>query len=401
MENNHGTKFKHMVIGHSQLKNMEKYKFEDQPDINFHIDFKSISGGKAPQLAKIIKEEIMLSPDPLRISAVIWQNSILDLSIQEMEDIVLDMEAFLRDYPSHRVAFPECQYVPKLERYWDKIAQLNTILNKYNLRQGFNSYPLHKTTMQYSKQKKSLVVRQSSYKEFNDALKKHGAGQVDDIGQLGYHIDEGAPKTRYAQHIRRFHKNGFNDMNPSARSYDQPKRSSTIFFGRNPVNKMKNPKAADARMVINKIRADKELEKRADSEDWAKKKQSTADKVQTPSFDVSYRAEEWLQYGNERGYINTLMQARGLKKAQVDNSPINNSDDKRSSEEEKRVKKRKKKTEEEKRKRKKVEEKRKRKKKAKKFESSSSSTSSSSTSSSSTSSEEEEKGKKKKKHKRN
>ena len=133
MENNHGTKFKHMVIGHSQLKNMEKYKFEDQPDINFHIDFKSISGGKAPQLAKIIKEEIMLSPDPLRISAVIWQNSILDLSIQEMEDIVLDMEAFLRDYPSHRVAFPECQYVPKLERYWDKIAQLNTILNKYNL----------------------------------------------------------------------------------------------------------------------------------------------------------------------------------------------------------------------------------------------------------------------------
>lgn len=173
-----------------------------------------------------------------------------------MENTVLDMERFMINYPSNRVAFPECQYVPQLELHWDKIAKLNTILNDYNLRQSFNSYSLHETTMQFSKQKKSLVVRQSRYREFNDDLKKAGHSTNQDFSNLGYHIDEGAPKTMFVQHIRKLHKYGFNDGEISGESSNnsryQHKISSTIFVARNLINKMKDPKTVDARISSTK-----------------------------------------------------------------------------------------------------------------------------------------------------
>ena len=391
MANSNKLEFKHMVIGHSQLQNMEKYRFENKPEINFQIDFISVADGKAPQLVEMIKEEIRHASQPLRISGIIWQNSICDLSTQTMEDIVLDIEDFLKDYPSHRVALPECQYAPQLEQYWDKIARLNTILDDYNLRQGFNSYSLHKTTMQYSKQKKSLVVRQSSYREFNNALRYQKSSKTPESNQLGFYIDEGAPKTRYAQHIRKFHKYGFNDsiaiVGPSAGSWHPHKRSSTIFFARNPVNKMKDPKTADARLIINKIKSTENHDSHREeafkasmnnekndepigidfeetgrnaealeetlSEGEEKEDKQTSSSSETCSeliADRQLKAHKWLKYGEKNGMLKALKMTikkrvkRGLKKKYARRSPSSSSSStSSSSSEEERRRKRKKK----------------------------------------------------------
>lgn len=322
MEN--GEEVQHLVIGHSQIRHLEDYDFSDQPEINFHIDFICVGGGLAPDLIRIIKEKLTQANKPMRISAIIWQNSNWDISVQQVEEMVWDMEQFLKVYPFHRVAFPECQFVPQQERIWDKIARINSVLEKYNQRQGFSRYPLNKVTMQYSKQKKSLVVRQTSYREYNDAIRANphlGDEAGDTYNQLGYHIDEGAPKRRYAQHIRKFHRYGFNDHNPRPRiPSPEPERSSRIFFARNPVNKMKSPKVVDARMVINKIKSDKtRQEQETHSTDNSGPDLSKSRTVQPAilpemaegSSNSQKRMslvgfDEWMTKGEDSGYLNIV-----------------------------------------------------------------------------------------------
>ena len=191
-------RMKHIVIGHSQVKNLQNYSFPEKPDLNFQIEFRYISGGKAPELIELVKKEIISAVQPLRITAIVWQNSNWNITISEVENIVLDMEHFLHDHPLHRVAFPECLYVPDQERLWDKVAKINLVLANYNQRQGFDRYPLFKVAMQYSKEKRSLVVRQTSFKEYNQNL-SYGNSQKDgNNNSKGYHLDEGEPKRRFA-----------------------------------------------------------------------------------------------------------------------------------------------------------------------------------------------------------
>lgn len=194
----------HMVIGHSQVRNLESYRFPDSPDIDFDLTVKCVRGGKAFKMAQMIKKEVVEAKVPLRISAIIWQNSIWNITISEVENIVDDMETFLKVHPFHRVAFPECLFVPEQEHLWDKVHHVNLILKSYNERQGYDRYSLFKIAQQYSKAKGMYTVRQTSYREFNRAEDdgKDGSG-------LGYYLDEGPPKRRYAKHIRKFHKYGF------------------------------------------------------------------------------------------------------------------------------------------------------------------------------------------------
>lgn len=347
----------HVVIGHSQIRHLENYDFSDQPEINFPIEFICVGGGLAPNLIRIIKEKITQATKPMCVSAIIWQNSNWDITVQQVEEIVWDMEQFLKVYPFHRVAFPECQFVPQQERIWDKIARINAVLNSYNLRQGFARYPLHKVTMQYSKQKKSLVVRQTSYREYNNAVRAASEQSRDNTedkhSNLGYHIDEGAPKRRYAQHIRRFHLNGFNANIPRPRvSSPEPKRSSIISFARNPVNKMKSPKVSDARVVINKIKADKMREEQENppapsainSYHTDISIEDTAANPQLPESSSSNKPEqllnqtelkEWIQTGRNSGYLSIITklikknekQKRGKKRYRSESSDSSDSDE--------------------------------------------------------------------------
>jgi hypothetical protein len=329
----------HMVIGHSQIRNLEDYHFPDTPDINFHIDVKSYSGGHAPQLAKIIKDEIYSASKPLRISAIIWQNSNWNTTLSEVEDIVMDMEDFLKDYPFHSVAFPECLFVPQQEKIWDKIARINTILGNYNKRQGFDRYPLHKIALQVSKNTKALNVRQCSYREFNKALTAPGGKKDHNGNNLGYHIDEGAPKRRYAQHIRKFHKFGFNDHKPRPINQLPPKRiSKTVYFAGNPVNKMKNPKVVDARIVINKIKQnsgkgsanlkvedDHELpvhEVGDKSKDLEGNEEEDEVQIIEPAVQDTVKKValgKWLDQGKENGYLKAIQELIASKQDEAKN----------------------------------------------------------------------------------
>ena len=60
------TDIKHLVIGHSQIRNLENYDFLNKPDLNFEIEFKSFSGAKAPYLARVIKDELKNNKTPLQ-----------------------------------------------------------------------------------------------------------------------------------------------------------------------------------------------------------------------------------------------------------------------------------------------------------------------------------------------
>ena len=211
----------HLVIGHTQVKDLERYQFPEKPDINFDLTVKSIKGGKANELAQLIKRELALAKVPLRISAVIWQNSIWKITISEVIDIVDDIGLFLKGYPFHRVAFPECLFVPEQEHLWNKVHQINNVLKEYNEKQGFDRYSLFKTAQQYSKSKGMHVVRQSSYREYNKAI-----ARGEDGTGLGYYLDEGAPKRRYAQHIRMFHRYGFNTSPLDGKGFPDSRPSS-------------------------------------------------------------------------------------------------------------------------------------------------------------------------------
>ena len=234
-----------------------------------------------------------------------------------MKNIVLDMEQFLKIYPYHRVAFPKCQYVPQLNQYWEKISRLNSILDNYNTRQGLGRYGLDKVTMSNEKGK-GRIVRQTSYKEYNLALTASVKKEEHELKNLGYHIDEGAPKSRYAQHIRKYHLYGFKeDARPSI-TETPTRKSSTISFTRTPVNAMRQPEVADARSIINEIRASKPISPSLSLSPPKETTPSTSDG--RDSLDASLPKEEsyeeqakdiaeWLQKGIKKGYYENLKDA--------------------------------------------------------------------------------------------
>ena len=147
-------------------------------------------GGKAQELKKLLISEVNKTQIPLRISAVIWQNSITTITLSRVKEIIEEIESTLKLHLQHRVALPECQYVPEQADYFEHIAKINLLLADFNQRQGFNRYPLFKSTM--TKNKKGFHVKQNQWLEYQT---KTGPG---------YHI---ADKTIYTKFIRKFHLN--------------------------------------------------------------------------------------------------------------------------------------------------------------------------------------------------
>ena len=184
-----GAKIRHLVIGHSQIRGCWNYKY-DENELNFDMDWICVSGGKARNLLELLKLQMRESQIPLRVSAIIWQNSIPDLSFADVEKMIEEIEVTLDDYPQHKVALPECQFVPAQAQLFEHIAKINLILADFNERQGFNRYPLFRSTMKQTKQ--ALRVKQSDWLEYQN---KTGPG---------YHI---ANKTKFTKFIRKFHAN--------------------------------------------------------------------------------------------------------------------------------------------------------------------------------------------------
>ena len=170
------SEYRHLVVGHSQVRGKWNVKV-NREDLQYNMDWISYSGGKARFLAKVIIRFLKSNPTmKLRISAIIWQNSVSDTSLEDMKNIVQDIQAVVEQYPQHKVAYPTLQFVPDQEQYFGRIGEFNIYLRELNLQNGMSPYNLHKTTM-ISKKGKGMRVSQSAWKEFNNNKGK------------GYHID--------------------------------------------------------------------------------------------------------------------------------------------------------------------------------------------------------------------
>ena len=214
-------KLRHLVIGHSQIQTCWDYKHQE-PELEFEIDWICMPHGNTQELKELLIAEIRESQIPLRISAMIWQNSITTIKLSEVMEIVKEIESTLKLYPQHKVALPECQFVPAQADYFEHISKVNLLLADFNKRQGFNRYPLFKSTMDL---KKGLHVKQDQWLEYQ---RKTGPG---------YQI---ADKSKYTKFIRKFHLN--NLKNPKQVVWKPSTLDITkVLAVVSPPNRMKDP----------------------------------------------------------------------------------------------------------------------------------------------------------------
>ena len=301
-------RYRHLIIGHSQIR--DKWNvYLDGTDLNFNMDWISMSGGKARTLADEIIRILQTyeGDQPLRISAIIWQNSVEKSSIEDLKSIVRDIDNELQYHPQHKVAFPTLMYIPSQENVWDKIATFNDYLREINIRNGLNPYNLHKTTTRPGKNGKIKAV-QSAYEEYQT-----GKGK-------GYHIASHY-NGKYAKSIRVYHKTGFRDHQESKDDHiPNPIKAKPL----TPSNKMKRPEDYDMRAKLNDIKSvskkaenikKRELEKQTESNIKTAKEQMERTETMLQEnkakkrilLDMNKRLKDWEEQGREKE--DSLMQA--------------------------------------------------------------------------------------------
>lgn len=228
---------RHVIFGHSQLR--DKWKVKVDLDVDIDIDWISFSGGKARFLAGEIIKLLKSSDIPLRISAVIWQNSMGECTNDDLFANVLRIEEVLKRYPQHKVAFPTCPFMPELNDCFEKVGNFNNMLRDYQIHHNMGPYNLHKSLMR-KKKGKGMLVSQEAFKEFRD-----GKGK-------GYHIDK-SYEHKYVKFIKNYHLHGFMDSK-SARRIPAPNDTVRHLF---PEQRMYHPVEVDVRQRLNNIRSRK------------------------------------------------------------------------------------------------------------------------------------------------
>ena len=229
--------YRHLVIGHSQVR--DKWRVNLPGDLSFPMDWISYSGAKSGFLKGEIIKTLRNNIEPLRISAIIWQNSIEDTSIEQFAGYIKEIEHALTKYPQHKVGFPTCPMVPQQKDCWEKVGQLNELLREANIRMGNSPYNLHKALMN-NKKGKGLRVTQGAWKEYNNNK------------GLGYHIDEKYWE-KYVKTIKTFHLTGFKDSKASRRDPAPVDKVKHAF----PRQVMKMAREKDVRDKLNNIKSQK------------------------------------------------------------------------------------------------------------------------------------------------
>ena len=133
----------HLVVGHGQIRDCEKY-FYVEKDLNFPMNFICLSNGYPRDFISIIEDEMKNEERPLKITAIIWQNDIPNISLDSVRDITKKAEDLLKVYTRHNLAFPEILFLPGLKTFAQKIAKINEILAEFNEKRGLFKYPLYK-----------------------------------------------------------------------------------------------------------------------------------------------------------------------------------------------------------------------------------------------------------------
>ena len=188
----------HIVIGKLNIRGLWNVDFSHIEGISFPIDWICQIDGNACSLAKIIVNLLHKTKTPMRISAIIWEESIEALSLEDVHNMVTIMQDALRDHSQHKLALPECHMVSKDHELYDKVQSINQILALLNEKQGYAKYPLYKSVMTNVPGQKGLKVRLTKW--------KNGAG-------LGNQLTANA-RFNFVKFIRKFHAHGFKEENP-------------------------------------------------------------------------------------------------------------------------------------------------------------------------------------------
>ena len=133
----------HMVIGHAQIKGCWDVNL-DVDELNFSIDWLCMPTGLADDFINVIKTEMQSAIKPLKITAIIWQNSIDSITLDSVRRIVSEIDRLYIVFPQHSVAFPEIMFIPKLKAYSAKTVKINEILAEYNTKRDYDRNSLHK-----------------------------------------------------------------------------------------------------------------------------------------------------------------------------------------------------------------------------------------------------------------
>ena len=199
-ENAEESPVKNIVVGQSHIHSLWNINFSHMPEINIPFDWICQKEGNACSLAQIIVRLLHTANTPMKISAIIWEDSIADLSITDIQDMVNILEDTLKDYPQHKLALPECHMVPPDHELHNKVMMINWILAEFNEKQKYAKYPLYKSVMSNIKNK-GLVVRPGKWKKKEDAP----------TTKL-----ESSAKFNFVKFIRKFHAFGFKDDSSSS-----------------------------------------------------------------------------------------------------------------------------------------------------------------------------------------
>ena len=235
--------YRNLVIGHSQVRDKWTVILPEE-ELNFQMDWISVSGGKATTLGEEIIRILRTykGDQPLRISAIIWQNSVEETSLEDMKNLVRKIQEELDYHPEHKVAFPTLHFIPQQELSWEKVGHFNDYLREVNIRNGLNPYNLHKSIMK-KKKGGGLKVQQVAFDEF-----QAGTGK-------GYHIAE-SKWPEYVRVIKKYHQTGFRD-HEGAKYDHNPRATNQIMLMPVSTNKMKNPREVDLRRSLNDIKSRK------------------------------------------------------------------------------------------------------------------------------------------------
>ena len=138
---------RHVVVAHSQASRLWDVSSPERDNLPFKLEFIVVHGGRIEQLVDIVKQQVHLSlvnGETMYITAMLWQNSIQRLTIANCQSIIQDLESYLQAYPHCKVALPTMMYVPDLEDFFPKIAELNQLLTDYQVRNNMTPYMLCK-----------------------------------------------------------------------------------------------------------------------------------------------------------------------------------------------------------------------------------------------------------------
>ena len=132
----------HVLVSHFQAEGCWNVELED--NLKFPLDFICLPSGKATELLDVIKELISAAKKPMKVTGMIWQNSIREISLDYAASLLEDLKSFLKDHPNHNVAISECLFAPKDREYFEHISRINAISRQFNLDLYNAPFPLNK-----------------------------------------------------------------------------------------------------------------------------------------------------------------------------------------------------------------------------------------------------------------